>query len=136
MATPRPAQASISASLRPSPTASTSVGLTSEIADHLVQTGRLGDPLGGDVQPGAVADVVLHTVQPELLGQGDEVAIRAVRVAQDDPGDRSRAELLDVLDHHLTGQVTRREVPAQPVAAADLLDRDQRAGGVRRRPSR
>ena len=36
-------------------------------------------------------------------------------------------ELLDVLDDHLAGQVTAREVLVEPVAAADLLDRDQRA---------
>ena len=53
--------------------------------------------------------------------------VGASRVAQDHAGHRPRAELLEILDDHLAGQVTAREVLVQPVAAADLLHRDQGA---------
>ena len=66
MATPRPAQRSISMSLRPSPIASTSAGVDAELGGDLRETGRLGDALRREVEPGGPADDVVGAVQPEL----------------------------------------------------------------------
>ena len=49
-------------------------GGDAEPGGDLGQGGGLVDPLRSDVQPGAPADEVGHPVQPEVLGQGDEVA--------------------------------------------------------------
>ena len=115
-------------SLRPSPKASTSAARDAETGRHLGQRGGLVHPRRGDVQPGAPADEVGHPVQAQVPGQPDEVLVGPGRVAQDDAGHRPRAQLLDVLDDHLAGQVAAGEVVVEPVAAADLLHRDQRSG--------
>ena len=66
-------------------------------------------------------------VQAELLGQGDEVVDRSGRGSRRMTRVTGRALSSSTsLDDHLPGQVTRRGMLAQPVAAPDLLDRDQR----------
>ncbi len=95
IATPRPAQRSISMSLRPSPIASTSAGRRPSRSPTSASAGRLGDPLGRDVEPGGPADEVVDAVQPELLGEREELLLRGVRVADDHAGHRLGDQLLD-----------------------------------------
>ena len=98
-----------------------------ELGGHLLQRGGLGDALGGDVEPGGPADEVVGAVQAELLGELEELLLRGVRVADDHAGDRLGDQLLDGLQHHLAGDLAVGERPVDPVADADLLDRDRGA---------
>ena len=99
-----------------------------ELARRPRPGGGLGDALGRDVEPRGPADEVVGAVQPELLGERQELLLRGVRVADDHAGDRLGDELLDGLEPHLAGDLAVGEVPVEPVADADLLDGDS---GVR-----
>ena len=50
-------------------------GGEAERGHHLVEAGGLVDPERGDVEPGAPADRIAHAVQPQPVGQLDELGV-------------------------------------------------------------